>query len=81
MVIDVVKAEMLMPLMIENVEREARVMTDEHSGYRHAGKWFTAHGTTSPSKDEYVNLKDRTVHSNTIEDCFSNFKRGMKSVY
>lgn len=81
MVIDNVKAETLMPLVIANVAREARVMTDEHSGYRDAGKWFAAHGTTSHGKGEYVNLQDRSIHSNTVEGYFSIFKRGMKGVY
>lgn len=81
MVIDDVKAETPMPLVIANVEREARIMTDEHSGYRDAGKWFAAHGTTSHGKGEYVNLQDRSIHSNTVEGYFSIFKRGMKGVY
>lgn len=81
MVIDDVKAETLMPLVITNVEREARIMTDEHSGYRDAGKWFAAHGTTSHGRGEYVNLEDRSIHSNTVEGYFSIFKRGMKGVY
>ena len=81
MVIDNVRAETLMPLVIENVEREARIVTDEHSGYRDAGKWFAAHGTTSHGKGEYVNLEDRSIHSNTVEGYFSIFKRGMKGVY
>ncbi len=81
MVIDDVKAETLMPLVIANVAREARLMTDEHSGYRDAGKWFAAHGTTSHGRGEYVNVSDRSVHSNTVEGYFSIFKRGMKGVY
>ncbi len=81
MVIDDVKAETLMPLVIANVAREARIMTDEHSGYRDAGKWFASHGTTSHGRGEYVNLEDRTIHSNTVEGYFSIFKRGMKGVY
>ncbi|WP_299296461.1 IS1595 family transposase [uncultured Erythrobacter sp.] len=81
MVVDDVKAETLMPLVIANVEREARIMTDEHSGYRDAGKWFAAHGTTSHGRGEYVNLEDRSIHSNTVEGYFSIFKRGMKGVY
>lgn len=47
MVIDDVRAETLMPLVIANVDREARVMTDKYSGYRDAGKWFAAHGARS----------------------------------
>ncbi|MCR2833011.1 IS1595 family transposase [Parerythrobacter lacustris] len=81
MVVDNVKAETLMPLVLANVAREARVMTDEHSGYRDAGKFFAAHGTTSHGKGEYVNLQDRSIHSNTVEGYFSIFKRGMKGVY
>ena len=81
MVIDNVKAETLMPIVLANVAREARVMTDEHSGYRDMGKFFASHGTTSHGRGEYVNLEDRTVHSNTVEGYFSIFKRGMKGVY
>lgn len=81
MVIDNVKAETLMPIVLANVAREARIMTDEHSGYRDAGKFFAGHGTTSHGKGEYVNLEDRSIHSNTVEGYFSIFKRGMKGVY
>jgi transposase-like protein len=81
MVVDDVKAETLMPLVIANVEREARIMTDEHSGYRDAKRYFAAHGTTSHGKGQYVDLEDRSVHSNTVEGYFSIFKRGMKGVY
>jgi len=81
MVIDNVRAETLMPIVIANVAREAHIMTDEHSGYRDAGKFFAGHGTTSHGKGEYVNVDDRTIHSNTVEGYFSIFKRGMKGVY
>lgn len=81
MVIENVKAETLMPIVIANVAREARIMTDEHSGYRDAGKFFAGHGTTSHGKGEYVNLEDRTIHSNTVEGYFSIFKRGMRGIY
>lgn len=81
MVIDDVKAETLMPLVIANVEREARIMTDEHSGYRDVKHYFAGHGTTSHGKGEYVNFEDRSIHSNTVEGYFSIFKRGMKGVY
>ncbi len=81
MVIDNVKAETLMPIVLANVAREARVMTDEHSGYRDMGRFFASHGTTSHGKGEYVNLEDRTIHSNTVEGYFSIFKRGMKGIY
>jgi len=81
MVIDNVNASTLMPIVLDNVAREARVMTDEHSGYRDMHKFFAAHGTTSHGRGQYVDPADRTVHSNTVEGYFSIFKRGMKGVY
>jgi transposase-like protein len=81
MVINDVKAETLLPIVLDNVAREARIMTDEHSGYRHLKDHFADHGTTSHGKGQYVDLEDRTIHSNTVEGYFSIFKRGMKSVY
>jgi len=81
MVIDNVNADTLMPIVLANVAREARVMTDEHSGYRYLKDHFAAHGTTSHGRGQYVDLEDRTVHSNTVEGYFSIFKRGMRGVY
>lgn len=81
MVIDDVNAKTLMPLVIKNVAKEARVMTDEHSGYRDVKHFFAGHGTTSHGRGQYVNLEDRSIHSNTVEGYFSIFKRGMKGVY
>lgn len=81
MVIDNVNASTLMPIVLANVAREARVMTDEHSGYRDMKHYFAAHGTTSHGRGQYVDLTDRTIHSNTVEGYFSIFKRGMKGVY
>ena len=43
--------------------------------------YFADHGTTSHGRGQYVDLEDRTVHSNTVEGYFSIFKRGMKGVY
>ncbi len=76
MVIEDVNAKTLMPIVLANVEREARIMTDEHSGYRDVKRYFSGHG-----RGEYVNAEDRSIHSNTVEGYFRIFKRGMKGVY
>jgi len=76
-----VKAETLMPIVLANVAREARVMTDEHSGYRTMKDHFAGHGTTAHGRGQYVDVADRSNHSNTVEGYFSIFKRGMKGVY
>lgn len=81
MVIDDVNAKTLMPIVLNNVAREARIMTDEHSGYRDVPEFFAGHGTTSHGRGEYVNLEDPSIHSNTVEGYFSISKRGMKGVY
>jgi transposase-like protein len=81
MVIDGVNAEILMPIVLRNIDRETRVMTDEHNGYRHVSRWFAEHGTTRHSADQYVDPNDRTIHSNMVEGYFSIFKRGMKGVF
>jgi transposase-like protein len=81
MVIDNVNAATLIPIVLDNVARQARIMTDEHSGYRALKHHFADHGTTSHGRGEYVNLEDRTIHSNTVEGYFSIFKRGMRGVY
>jgi transposase-like protein len=80
-VIDSVNASTLMPIVLDNVAREARIMTDEHSGYRDVPKFFAGHGTTRHGRGEYVNFDDRSIHSNTVEGYLSIFKRGMKGVY
>lgn len=81
MVVDNVKAETLMPIVIANVQRETRIMTDEHSGYRDVKLHFAGHGTTSHGRGQYVDPADRTIHSNTVEGYFSIFKRGMRGIY
>jgi transposase-like protein len=81
MVIENVNATTLMPIVLENVAREARVITDERSGYRDMRKFFAAHSTTSDGRGQYVGPADSTIHSNTVLGHFSIFKRGMKGVY
>ena len=56
MVIDNVYAATLMPIVVAKLAREARIMTDEHSGYRQLKIHFAAHGTTSHGRGEYVNV-------------------------
>ncbi len=81
MVVDNVTAATLMPIVLANVAKEATIMTDEHGAYRQLGSYFARHGTTTHSAGEYVNLEDRSIHSNTVEGYFSIFKRGMKGIY
>lgn len=75
------KAEQVHPIVLANISREARLMTDESRMYRKLGKEFAEHGTTLHGIKQYVHPQDRTIHTNTVEGAFSIFKRGMKGVY
>jgi transposase-like protein len=81
MVIDRVDAATIIPILQENIDREARIVTDEAGQYCQVNKDFAAHGVVCHSNGEYVSMKDRTVHINTLEGFFSIFKRGMRGVY
>ena len=78
MVVDDLKTGTVIPILRENIAREAAVMTDEAAQYRYLDAEFSAHGVVRHSRGEY-SLGD--VHTNTIEGYFSIFKRGMKGVY
>ena len=53
-------------------------MSDENSAYRPLEGEFWMHQTVNHAIDEYVR---GIVGTNTVEGCFSIFKRGMKGVY
>ena len=79
--IDSSTAAQIHPIVLDNISREARLMTDEAKMYRKIGREFAEHGTTTHARFEYVNPQDRTIHTNTVEGAFSIFKRGMRGVY
>ena len=69
-------------LVTANVHHETALHTDESVLYRDMKHSFADHQTTKHSAGEYVRYEGETViHSNTIENYFSVFKRGMKGVY
>jgi hypothetical protein len=52
------------------------LMTDESTIYPKIGEKFANHGTVNHSANEYVRLGGY-LHTNTIENFFSIFKRGI----
>lgn len=78
MVIDYVAVDIIIPILRENIVREARMVTDESGVYRRLRRDFAAHGTVNHGVGEYGRGE---IHTNTIEGYFSIFKRGMKGVY
>lgn len=69
---------MVQPIVMGNLAREARLMTDEATMYRKIGREFAEHSAVKHHRKEYVR---GDVTTNTVEGCFSIFKRGMKGVY
>ena len=69
---------MVQPIVLDNLAREARLMTDEATMYRKIGREFAEHSSVKHYRKEYVR---GDVTTNTVEGCFSIFKRGMKGIY
>ncbi|MEO6360278.1 MAG: IS1595 family transposase [Sphingomicrobium sp.] len=69
---------LIQPIVLANLSREARLMTDEHTMYRRIGREFAMHGAVRHYDKEYVR---GDITTNTVEGAFSIFKRGMKGVY
>ena len=65
-------------ILVKNASRKSALHTDESRLYTATGEEFKSHRTVNHSKGEYAR---GDVHSNTIENVFSVFKRGMKGIY
>jgi transposase-like protein len=61
-----------------NVARETVLHTDESRLYNDVAGVFAGHETVKHTAGEYVR---GMVHTNTVENVFSVFKRGMKGIY
>lgn len=68
----------IQPIVLDNLSREARLMTDEAMMYRRIGREFAEHSAVHHYAKEYVR---GDVTTNTVEGAFSIFKRGMRGVY
>jgi transposase-like protein len=75
-----VTAKDLRPLVVQKVDRASYLMTDESSVYTRMGEEFAGHGTVNHGAKEYVTTGG-FKHSNTVENFFSIFKRGVIGTY
>lgn len=71
------KKKTLMPLIHENVSKDAVIMTDEFKSYKGLGKMF-AHEVVKHGSGQYV---VGNAHTNTIEGFWSLLKRGIIGIY
>lgn len=75
-----VTAKELRPLIVTNIDRSSHLMTDESYIYTRVGREYNGHSTVNHSAKEYVSTGG-FKHSNTVENFFSIFKRGVIGTY
>ncbi|MBO6724187.1 MAG: IS1595 family transposase [Rhizobiaceae bacterium] len=74
--------ESVRDILVRNADRASTLYTDESNLYPITGREFATHKTVKHSAKEYARREgDVVVHTNTIENVFSVFKRGMVGVY
>ena len=74
-----VTAETLRPIIVSHVDKATALMTDESPVYPNIAATFASHGTVNHSAEEYV--RAYFWHTNTVENYFSIFKRGIFGCY
>jgi transposase-like protein len=66
-------------IMRENIDKSARIATDQSVAYPGCEQHFTSgHRSVNHSKKEYVRGE---IHTNTVEGFFSSVKRGLHGIY
>lgn len=75
--VDKATKKTVLPILRENLDKEARVITDDSSLYRELDREY-AHAFVPHNQGVWGRGE---IHTNTIEGFFSIFKRGMKGVY
>jgi transposase-like protein len=78
MPIDGATSHELSKALKQHADTKSKLMTDDWRGYRLPGREFTSHETVNHSEEEWTR---GDVHTQSIENFFSVFKRGMKGVY
>ena len=65
-------------ILVRNVSRKSRLMTDESRLYTEVGQEFARHGKVHHAAGQYVKGE---AYTNTLEGYYSIFKRGMIGTY
>jgi transposase-like protein len=77
--VPVVNANTLKPMLQAQIDRKSYLMTDDSTVYTPIGPSFAGHGTVNHSIEEYA--RGGFWHTNTVENYFSIFKRGIVGTY
>jgi len=81
MVMTKVTIDEVKPVLEANIAREAQLMTDGAMVYRKIGQEFSEHHIVNHHAGEYVNKENPEINTNSVENYFSVFKRGMRGTY
>jgi transposase-like protein len=74
-----VTSKTLKQVIVENVCKDARIITDENPSYKGIGSDYAGgHESVCHSVKEYVRGE---IHSNTVESFFAIVKRGLNGIY
>ncbi|MFI4939200.1 MAG: IS1595 family transposase [Burkholderiales bacterium] len=73
-----VNAKTLKPIMTAQIDKKARLMTDEARVYNKIGKSFASHESVNHSAKEYAR---GDVTTNTVESSFAILKRGLYGTF
>ncbi len=69
----------LQPLIHENVDKDAVIISDSSNAYEGLHKEYAGHEIVNHSADEYC--RDGVIHTNTIEGAFGMLKRSIIGIY
>jgi transposase-like protein len=72
-----VSREVIYPILLNSIEKDSIVVTDDFSTYNKLGEHFS-HGRVKHGAKEYVN---GMFHTNGIENFWSHLKRGVDGIY
>lgn len=73
-----VTAATVAPILREQMDQKARLMTDEAAIYKKVGREFAQHGIVKHGQGEYAR---EDVTTNTVESSFAILKRGLYGVF
>ncbi len=68
----------VIPVMLQHIDRQSTVHTDESTIYHNVRYYFGGHGKVNHHKREYVKGE---INTQSIEGFFSIFKRGFRGIY
>lgn len=67
------------PTVIENVDTDAVLITDSLISYKQLAPTYAGHEVVNHKENEYV--RDKVIHTNSIEGAFSLLKRSIYGIY